>query len=871
MSFDSAQGRRLYALLLLLYPSSFRAEYGAELHAIFARRRRDARSFGARLGLWAEAVSDVLGNATRLHWEMLRQDVSYTLRSLRRTPAFTITVVLVSALGIGATTAAFSVADHVLLRPLPFAEPDRLVKLWQNQQYRGYPRMDVSPPNYLDWKRASTSYERMAAYTSVSQNLSGDVEPMRLDGTSATSDLFLTLGARAAVGRVFVPTDDEAAANVVLFSDRLWRQQFGADPNVLGRRVLLDDVPHLIIGVMPPGFFFPTREVQFWTPRRFRGPSDEDRTNYHLQVVAKLAPGVTIEQARAEAQVIGADLERAYPQENAKSGITINRLRDEVGWRTRMLLMALVGASVCVLLIACTNLASLLLARALARQRELAVRAAIGAGRERLLRQMLTEGLVLAILGGVLGVLLAVVAGPLFARLVPTSLPIAEIPGPDPRMLALAGLLTLLTGLGFGALPALRASRQVDGQGLRESGRVGAGRRTERLRSGLIVAQVSASIVLLISAGLLIRALWQVQQRDPGFRTDGVLTLRTSLPMPKYAPTQVRGDFYRRVLTEISALPGVSSAAYISALPMVWRGGIWRVTLDGRPEDPADTRVASVRFITPGLFDSLSVPLVRGRNVSEGDTRDRPFVAVISESFAKDYWPGQDPLGRKFQVAFSERTVVGIVGDVRVRGLEQVSEPQVYLPYQQVGDGWLSPYAPKDLVVRSSQPAVALIPSIRDIIHRADPQQPISEVRALADVVDNETTPRLVQVRVLGGFAAIAVLLAGVGIHGLLAFAVSNRLREIGVRLALGASGQDVLRMILRQGLVLAMGGALVGVGLAYAAGRALQALLAGVSPADMMTFALAVGFVFTMALLGSIPPAIRASRVDPTTAMRAE
>ncbi len=862
----------LYALLLLLYPSSFRAEYGAEMRAIFASRRRDARSFSARMALWAETLRDVLGNATRLHWEMLRQDVAYTLRTLRRAPGFTVTTVLVSALGIGATTAAFSIADHVLVRPLPFTDADRLVKLWQNQEFRGYPRLEPSPPNYLDWRRASQSFEHMAAFQGVSQNLSGDLEPMRLDGTRATGDLFLTLGVQAALGRVFVPTDDaEGATDVVVISDNLWRQQFGADANVLGRRVLLDDVPHLVIGVMPTGFAFPSRSVQFWTPLRFAGPSDEDRTNYMLQVVAKLEPGVTIEQARSETRVIAANLERAYPKENAKTGIAVNRLRDEIGWQTRMLLMALVGASLCVLLIACTNLASLLLARALARQRELAVRAAVGAGRERLLRQMLTEGLVLAVLGGILGVLLAVVAGPLFARLVPTRLPISEVPGVEPRMLVLAAIATFATGLGFGIVPALRASRHADAQGLRESGRVGAGRRTERIRSGLIVAQVSASIVLLTSAGLLIRALWQVQERDPGFRADGVLTLRTSLPMPKYEPTERRVDFYRRVLSEVHALPGVSSAAYISWLPMTMRGGIWAVTLDGRAEDPAESRMASFRFVTPGLFQTLGVPLLQGRDVSEADTRDRPLVAVVSESFAKDYWPGLDPLGRKVQIAFSERIVVGVVGDVRVRGLEQISEPQVYAPHQQVGDRWLTFYAPKDLVVRSSQSAGALMPSIRDIIRRGDPQQPISEVRPLAVVVDGETTPRRVQVRVLGAFAGVALLLAAIGVHGLLAFAVSNRLREIGVRLALGASGQDVLRMILRQGLGLAIGGAIVGVGLAYAAGRALEALLAGVSPADLGTFTIAVVFVLAMALAGSIPPAIRASRVDPTTAMRAE
>jgi putative ABC transport system permease protein len=863
---------RLYGWLLGLYPASFRIEYGDELRAIFAHRRRDSAGWIGAIALWAEAIGDVVINAARLHAEILRQDVGYTLRTLRRTPAFTITTVLIAALGVGATTAAFSIADHVLLRPLPLADADRLVKLWQSQPERGYTQFEASPPNYRDWKHASRSFTVMAAFSTVSANLSGDVDPVRVDGAWATSDFFETLRAQAALGRVFTPADEaDPAASPVVLSDTLWKQQFGADPHVLGRRVLLDEQSHIIVGVMPAGFYFPERETRYWSLLRLIGEDNDDRSNNYLDVVARLAQGVTVDQARAETTVIAADLARAYPRENAKSGITVNRLRDEVGPQARLLLMALVGASLCVLLIACTNLASLLLGRALARQRELAVRAALGAGRERLLRQMLTEGLVLAAIGGFFGLLLASAAGPLFARLVPTSLPIADVPGVDLRVLAVAALITLATGLGFGVVPALRAARHADAVALRYRGQTGAGRRVERLRSALIVAQVSASIVLLVSSGLLIRAVWAVQQRDPGFHTEGILTLRTALPMPKYEATRQRGDFYRRVLSEIAALPGVTSAAYTTALPMVWRGGVWPVTLDGRPENPAESPKASLRFITPRFFDTLGVPLMRGRAFTDADRQDQPFVAVISESFAREYWPGQDPIGRKFRMAFADRVVVGIAGDVRVRGLERVSEPQVYVPYEQAADGSLVYYAPRDLVVRSSQSVAALLPSIRAIVQRVDPRLPISDVRALGDVVDNETTPRRVQVRVLGVFAGVALLLAGVGLHGLLAFAVSTRAREIGVRMALGARGRDVVTMVLRQGLGLALGGALVGVVLAYAAGRAIQALLADISPADLSTFAAAIIFVGIVTLLGSLPPALRASRVDPTRAMRSE
>ncbi|MGH6960554.1 MAG: ABC transporter permease, partial [Dongiaceae bacterium] len=425
------------------------------------------------------------------------------------------------------------------------------------------------------------------------------------------------------------------------------------------------------------------------------------------------------------------------------------------------------------LLIACTNLANLLLARGVLRQKELAVRAAIGAGAERLIRQTLTESLVLAALGGGLGVLLAIAATPLVSRLVPTTLPIADTPGVDLRMLAVAAAVTLATGIAFGVLPALRITRSADATALREGGRTGASRGAERVRSVLVIAAVTASVVLLVSSGLLIRALWQVQQIDPGFRADNVLTMRTALPPTKYNSTERRQQFYDQILTETRALPGVSSAAYVSFLPMSFRGGIWPVILDFArltPEareswapDPNEKRMASLRFVTPRFFAALGIPIIRGRDVSPADTVDAPWVAVVSESFVEQTWPGQDPLGRQFFMAFRERTVIGVVGNIRLRGLERESEPQVYIPSRQVADGGLIFYAPKDLVVSASVPAATLVPAIRQIVLRADPQQPISDVRMLADVVEAETSARRVQVRVLAGFAAIAFLLAGVG------------------------------------------------------------------------------------------------------------
>jgi predicted permease len=862
---------RLYRQLLRAFPASFRMEYGDEMGAIFARRRRDASGALQKLALWVEAIADVAVNAARAHGDLLRQDLRYTARTLRRAPGFAVTAILVAALGVGATTATFSITDHVLFRPLPFADPERLVKLWQDPSLRGKARMELSPANYRDWKRMSSSYEAMGAYSNTSVNLVGDGAPERLEGAAVTADLLPMLGVQPELGRLFDAADDrEGAAGTALLSHRLWKARFGGDPGVLGRKVILNDAAYTIIGVMPRAFNFPSRNAELWTAKRFAETDFADRTDTYIYSVARLKRGVSVEQARAEIRLIAAQLERAYPKGTDRMGANVVGLRDEVSSQARSLLLALFGAALCVLLIACANLANLLLARGLFRRRELAVRTALGAGRERLLRQLVTESLALAVGGGLLGVGLAVMATPLVTRLAPNSLPIAAAPDIDLRVLAFAALTTLLTGVGFGVAPALRAGGDAAASGMREGARsIGGGR--ERLRSALVSAEVAATVVLLVSSGLLLRALARVQATDPGFRTDGVLTLRTALPLPKYEKTADRQRFYTQVLAEIGALPGVSQAAYISGLPMAMRGGIWKVEIDGRPPDQGDSNSVSLRFVTPGFFSALAIPLRSGRDVSASDTRESPFVAVVSESFVRRHWPAEDPIGHRFKVAFQDRLVVGVVGDVRVRGLERTSEPQIYLPSPQVPDNSLVYYVPKDLVVRSSTEAASLLPAIRRIVARADPEQPISDVRMLSDIVEAETAPRSVQVQVLGAFAAIAVLLAAIGIHGLLAFTVSNRSQEIGVRVALGAESRDILALVLREGALLAATGVLVGVALAYAAGRGMQALLAGVSPADAPTF-LAVGALcLIVTLAGSLAPALRAVRLDPLTAIRTE
>jgi predicted permease len=860
----------LYRALLHLYPTSFRAEYGDEMCAIFTRRRRDRTGIFPTLGLWLEALEDIAVNALHAHRDILRQDLAFTAHSLRRSPGFALTAVVVSALGIGATTAAFSTTDHVLFRPLPFVQPDRLVRLWQDQG--GYGHTELSPANYRDWKRMSRSFEEMGAFGGQAFNLAGRGEPERVEGQWLTVEVFRLLGVPPLRGRTFGPEDGTPAAPAtIVLSHRLWQSRFGGEASVLGRQVLVDGAPHVVIGVMPPSFHFPNRDAELWISKRFVDADFQSRTDTYIYGIARLKNDVSLEQARAEMRLVAAQTERAFPKENAGTGATVDRLRDQLSPEARLLPLALLGAAACVLLIACTNLTNLLLARAMVRRKELAVRAALGAGRERLVRQLLTESLLLAVAGGALGVLIAASAVPVLARLVPQSLPIAETPPVDLRVLAFALVLTAATGIAFGVMPALRTVGQAGVSGLQEGPRAGVGGRRERARSVLVVAEVTASVVLLVGCGLLLRALWRVQTVDPGFSADGVLTLRTALPQPRYASTAARAQFYARVLSDVRALPGVSDAAYVSGLPMVMRGGLWAAVVPGEAPEPGAPPKAALRFATPGFFAALGVSIRSGRDIRDSDTREAPPVAVVSESFAKRHWPGQDPIGRPFQFGQADRTVVGVVGDIRVRGLERASEPQVYLSHQQVADSSIIGYTPKDLAIRAAGDPRALLPSVRAIIRRADPQQPISDVRLLSDIVEGETAPRRIQVRVLAAFAAVAFFLAAVGLHGLLSFAVASRRQEIGVRIALGARSADILSMVLREALRTAAVGVVLGLVLAYTAGRGMEALLAGVRPADAATLLAATGLSALMTLAGSLLPAVRAMHVDPIEVMRSE
>ncbi len=870
-------------------------EWWSKLRAVFTRDRigRDLRAeLDSHLQMEVEAnldrgmtPTDALdtarrrfGNRTAIEessreaWvflavEAFLQDLRYGLRLLRRSPGFTLTAVSVMALGIGANTAAFTLVSHVLLRPLPYAHPDRLVKLFQAEHARGNPRTELTPPNFEDWRARSTSFSSMGAYVPgvFPVNLSGEGEPVRLDGILTSADVFTTLDVRPAVGRGFTAEDDrESAERVALLSDGMATMLFGSAINAIGRTVRLEHQPATIIGVMPSGFAFPYRKVDIWTPMRLPAFAWNDRTNHILEVVARLRPGVTLSQARADLEVISTQLELSYPKENAGVRAEVLEMRDVISPQSRTLVIAVFAAAFCLMLIACTNLANLLFARAMGRRQELAVRMAIGAARPRLVRQLLTENLFLATLGGAVGLLLALIVMPALRMMVPYALPIGATPEIDWRVFAFALVLTLTTSIAFGVGPAFRSSRTANVDALRS--RSATGGRADRLRGALVLAEVAGTVVLLVAAGLLLKAMWRVQAVDPGFRADGVLTMRTALPASM--PAAARRDFYSRILADARSLPGVTSAAYMSFLPMTFPAGNLVVTVPGVTS--AEETRAHIRFVTPDYFRTMGIPVMRGRDVSEADHETASRVTVISASLARRLWPEQDPIGRQMRVVNIAWTVVGLVGNVAVRGLERESLPQAYFPYDQVPPT-MAFYAPKDLAMRASGDPMALAPAARDIIRSVNPDQAIADLRLLEAIVAAQTAPRRDQLLLLGTFAAIAFLLAAVGIHGLLSFIVTTRTREVGVRVALGAERGAILRMFLRQGVVLGVAGVAIALPLAYAAARGMRALLFGVEPTDPLIYALAAVLAMAMTLAGSLRPALRAATIDPASTIRTE
>jgi putative ABC transport system permease protein len=796
-------------------------------------------------------------------------DLRYAARMLAKSPGFTVVAVLSLALGMGANTAIFSVVNSVLLDGLPFRDAGRLALLYERSPRED--ENDVGAATFLDWRGRVRSFEGLAAWTVLDYAVSGDAEPQSVLSARVSAGLFGVLGVAPALGRGFDPQEEQLGRErVVVLSHGLWSQRFGADPAVIGRGLRLDGEPYTIVGVMPRGFAFPDQTARLWTPLAFKPAETAYRTRRQFSVIGRLAPGATVAQADAELDGIARGLAAQYPDSHRGWSASVVPAHQVVVGSSRRPLLVLLGAVGFVLLIACANVGSLLLARANARQREIAVRVALGASRGRLLRQLLVESLLLATAGGGLGALLAVWSEELLAALLPEHWPRFGSLGVNATVLGFTAALALATTLAAGLAPALEACRAPLGASLKtEGGRATATAGQRRLRRLLVVSEVALAVVLLVGAGLMVRTLYRLQRVDPGFDPERLLAATLYLPDNRYPRDPQQTAFFSDLLGRVRSLPGVVAAGAVTTLPMsrvgidhdVPVGVVGRVLSDDQGPQ-ADLRIAS-----PGYFGALGVPLLRGRDFTEADREQAPLVAIVNRTFADRLLPGEDPVGQQVRWGRSGRVVqiVGVVGAVRHRGLADRPRPELYVPYRQLQYGSMT------LVVRTAGDPAAVAAALKDQVYALDPGQPLTALATMNTLLADSVAGRRSQMLLLGAFAALALALAAVGIYGVVSHAVGQRTREIGIRIALGARAWDVLRLVLHDGLGLVSLG--LGLGLAAALGLAgaLDDLLFDVSPRDPLTLAAVAALLLGVALAACGLPARRASRVDPVRALRYE
>jgi predicted permease len=822
----------------------------------------------------------------------LGQDVRYGFRMLVKKPTLAIVAVLTLALGVGANTAIFSIVDAVLLRSLPYRNPDRLVRVFFNEPGAGLRDVRFSEPELEDLQTRSGVFEDVTPIYEGSEDVIGDGQPERVEGVNGSFSYFSLLGVTPQVGRLFGPRDfTPGFASEVVISDGLWRRAYGADPNIVGRTLRLDNDPFTIIGVLPPGFRHPgptvSGDVEVFGAAGFTGepfPKPARGTRILVNAIGRLKPGLTLAQAQTRLTTMAAELRHAFPGDyppQTQWTIEIQSLQETLVGNVRPMLLVLLGAVILIVLIVSLNIANLLLARASGRQQEVAVRLSLGASRGRLVRQMLTESMLLSLIGGVAGI--ATAAGTLrfIVRFVPSNLPRLNEVRIDWVVLSFALLLSILTGLVFGLAPALHSARATLSSAIREGGRgSGYGTKTARLRDVLIVSELAFAVMLMVGAGLLLRTLQDLLRENPGFNPTQVVTANIQLPSPNedandpYLDVPHRAAFDRELLRRMQTIPGVELAAITSALPATNTnpnavGGVANegFSIEDRPEQSLqDLRAERIR-ISPDYFKVLQASLLRGRSFTEDDEDGKPLVAIIDESTAHKYWPNRDPLGRRVRFGRDPTkpwtTVVGIVNDIKSDGLDIDGVPHIYVPSYQDSNRRLS------VVLRTSLPAAALGPRIRQQIQSIDPGLPVFGVASMNDVLDRSLASRRFSADLVGGFAGLAALLASIGIYGLLAYMVGQSSRDIGIRMALGARPEDILRMFLHRGVVLA--GVGVGVGLVFAASSAsvMASLLYGVRPHDPAVFLIVPLLLFAIAVLASYLPARRATKVDPLIALR--
>jgi len=815
----------------------------------------------------------------RSAFETAAQDVRYALRTLRAAPGFTAVALALLALGIGANTAIFSVVSAVLLRPLPFPEPTRVVLLWEDMTAVGGPaRVEASPGDYVSWSERNRSFTGVAGYGLDHYTLTGAGDPDKLTGARTSGNLFAVLGMQPLLGRTLTSDDDRPdAPAVVVLDERAWRARFAADAGVVGRTVRLNGMPHTVVGVVPADFRFPDKTVALFIPSKLTPVERELRSGYFMYVVARLKPDVSLAQAQADMTALARQLAREFPGSNGRTGVTVSALHEHLTREARPSMAILLAAVGLVLLIAGANLANLLLIRGATRMREVAVRQALGATHRRITRQLLTENAVLAVAGAGLGVALAIPALRYLGRLTPTGLSAAAAPTLDMRVFLFTAGITMVMVLGFGTAPAFAAARVDLESAIRSGGSRGTTGRG-RMRSALVVAELALTVILVVGAGLLLRSYANVLAIDPGFDPHRLLVAETPLPPLKYADTITRSAFLRSVAERVSAIPGVTAAGFANFPPMVFKGGRAFITAEGEPPPPPGdiSRNMTVdRTAGPGYFRALGVPFLRGRDFDDRDAQSGVPVAIVNRTFAERRWPNQDPIGRRIKFGPATApglwlTVVGVVEDVREMALETRAEPEMYGPSNQ-GQG-IPPFLwPQYLVVRTAGDPLSIAAAVRAAVWSVDRDQAVSNMRTMDDVFNVELQNRNTQLTLVGAFALLAFVMAGIGLYGVLAYTVAQRLPEIGVRVALGAARTTVVMDTLRSAMALAAIGIALGLAAAVAVSRALQTWLFGVGPLDVSTFVGTALLLAVMALLASAVPAARGASVDPVRVLRTE
>jgi putative ABC transport system permease protein len=866
---------QIYNVLLLAYPQAFREEYGDELRQVFAETVREelhTHGWSGVVRLWLRILPDLVGSSLGEQWSMLEQDVRYGLRGLIKSPGFTAVTLSTLALGVGANTLIFSMVNAVLLRPLPHPAPEQLVSLQSHLQGENT-RRAVFYPDLEDWRRQARGFSRLAAWRFTSLNLTGHSQPERISALEATADLLPLLGVSTQVGRTFLPDEETPGRNrVVLLSHQYWQERFGGDPSLIGSVLTLDNRSYTVVGVLPAALRFQNEEPQVWIPLSLTA-KERTREMASLQVLGRLKQGFSLTLAQAEMNIIAARLARQYPQSNARREVQVIPLQEELVHNVRPALLMLFGAVGGVLVIACVNVSNMLLARMAMRRREIAVRLALGASRNRLVRQLLTESLLLAGLGGGLGLCLAA-GGILALRSAAWELPQAQEIGLDPWVLGFTAALVLAAGIGFGLAPAMQASRLGFNSQLKVAGgRVSEGLSSARLRSLLVEAEVALSLVLLIATGLMLQSFARLLRVDLGFNPKQLLTAQISLPQERYAQPRRRIDFYRELRDRAAVLPGVQSASLVNNLPFSGWRSYAGFAIEGRPLRGPGDRLGAYRFdVDPGYFETMGMSLRTGRGFAPWRDERTPREVILNETAVRLFFPGQNPLGQRLRfndLSTDWMQVVGVVGDSRPQALDEPPEPELFVPYQQSPD----PDASMFMVIRST-PGIApasLVRELRATVESIDSDQPLADLRTMEDrIAESVAQPRLTAL-LLALFAGVALLLATVGIYGVISYTVAQRTHELGIRLALGARSGHILALIIGQAMRPIGGGVLVGVLSAFVTSRALSSLLYGVSAADPLTFVVVPASMIAVALLASYLPARRATRIAPGITLRYE